>query len=162
MSEETCVSDELSLSDTECASKGLWAAYRSTLVDVTVRDTVRRIGQVDRGGDVWDLGVDQAWIMTACNPRSEPLSEAVNIARHQALGAELAEAGITAMLNVGYDPADPTWSEPGYTLPGADMATAVDLARRWEQNAVFGWFPDRWEIVGVLLPGHLVHGWRWR
>jgi hypothetical protein len=150
------VSNELS------PSSQLWAAYRGTVVDVTVPDgSVRRLRQVDRGGDAWPYAVDHVWIMTACNPRSEPLSESDNLTRHLALGEELRAAGLTATPNVGYDPADPTWSEPGYTIPGAEREVVIALAERREQNAVFGWFPDRWEIVSVLLHGHEVHGWRW-
>lgn len=143
-------------------SDELWAAYRATIVDVTSPDgRFQRVTQVDEGGDRWPFEAEQVWIMTACNPRSQQLSEADNIDRHLALGQQLRDRGLDATPNVGYDPADPTWSEPGYTIPAANLDVITDLARYWEQNAVFGWFPDRWEIVGILFEGRAVHGWRW-
>lgn len=144
-------------------SEDLWAAYAATLVDVTLPNgAIRRVSQTPNvGGDTWPFDVPLAWIMTACNPRSELLDEAANIVRHRELGEELAAAGALAIPNVGYDPGDPAWSEPGYTVPGADVDLIVELAHRWEQNAIFSWQPDRWEIIGVLLPGRSVGGWRW-
>jgi hypothetical protein len=38
---------------------------------------------------------------------------------------------------------------------------SVDLARPREQNAVFRWTPDGFELIGVLMAGHDRHGWRW-
>lgn len=69
--------------------------------------------------------------------------------------------GIRCLRNRGFDPNDPTWSEAGYTLLGADADTVMELALRWEQNAVFAWYPSEWKVVGVLLTGERTHGWRW-
>ncbi|MFZ4510018.1 MAG: hypothetical protein ACOYNJ_03570 [Candidatus Nanopelagicales bacterium] len=51
-------------------------------------------------------------------------------------------------------------------MPVAWILTAchprsVYLARQWEQNAVFRWAPDGFELIGVLMEGHERHGWRW-
>lgn len=144
-------------------SDDLWRAYRSTLIDVTLPDTaVRRIRQREQPtGDKWPFTGKHAWILTACNPRSEQLSDDDNLTRHRELGGHLVAQGLTVLPNVGYSPTDPTWSEPGYTVLGCDRAYIIATARSWEQNAIFGWYPDHWEIIGVLMAVESVHGWRW-
>ena len=89
-----------------------------------------------------------------------PLPE--NQERHRALSEDLNLLGLEALPNRGFDPAEPTWWEDGYTLPGADSDVVLSLARKWEQNAVFAWYPDKWRIVGVLFEGERSHGWKWR
>lgn len=140
-----------------------WAAYQATQLDLVLpTGKLGRLEQVSNiEGGLWPFEVGHAWIMTAYNPRSIPLKPSENEARDKALGTQLDEAGIEFLRNQGFDPHDPAWSEAGYTLPGADAATVMDLARQWEQNAVFAWYPSRWKIVGVLLDGELTHGWRW-
>lgn len=144
-------------------SEELWAAYLATVIDVTLPDgRVRRLEQqAGAAPQDWPFAEDAAWIMTACNPRSVPLAPEVNAARHEELGRQIAALGLTALPNVGFDPLDPAWNEPGYTIPGIDEASVRELALAWEQNAVFGWWPERWEIVGVLLEGRSAHSWRW-
>lgn len=149
--------------DNSFVTDSLWKAYQSTHLNMELPDgSVQKLEQVDGlSGDEWPFDVTHAWIITAFNPRSSwlPLNE--NEKRHHRLGAELEEKGIEYLPNRGYDPTDPTWWEAGYTLPGADASIAVELARRWEQNAVFAWYPDKWSIVGVLLQGTREHGWKW-
>lgn len=138
-------------------------AYQATQLDMELPDGgLRKLEQVDElSGGEWPLDTTHAWIITAFNPRSAPLSQEENEKRHQTLALELKAKGIEYLSNRGFDPTDPTWSEAGYTLPGADASVVVELARRWEQNAVFAWYPDKWRIVGVLLQGTGEHGWKW-
>ena len=144
-------------------SDELWAAYRTTVIDVTLPgDSRRLLEQVpEQTPQVWPFGVPVAWILTACNPRSVVLAPEANAERHEQMGRQIADLGLVAYPNLGYDPADHTWNEAGYTIVGSDKATVCDLARQWEQNAVFRWAPDRFELIGVLMEGHDRHGWRW-
>jgi len=144
-------------------SHDLWAAYLATVIDVTLPDgTQRLIEQVPaQSTQEWPFDGPVAWILTACNPRSIALAEEVNAERHERMGHQIADLGLTAYPNLGYDPADPTWSEAGYTIVGGDESTVCDLAREWEQNAVFRWTPAEFELVGVLLDDRDLHGWRW-
>lgn len=141
----------------------LWTAYLTTVLDIVLpTGSVRRLEQAEPASPQdWPWADGHAWIMTACNPSSEQLEDAVNAQRHAALGAQLANEGWAAFPNVGFDPRDPSWREPGYTIPGIGEERVVDLAVEWGQNAVFGWFPDRWELVGALLPGRTIGPWRW-
>lgn len=145
-------------------SEDWWAAYSGTHMRLTLPDgTVRRLEQVPGvGGDEWPFDDEQAWIITAFNPRSVLLAPEENRARDEALGAQLRQEGLTALRNEGFDPEDSNWWEAGYTLPGADASIVMDIAAQWEQNAVFAWLPSEWRIVGVLLEGELVHGWKWQ
>lgn len=142
----------------------LWAAYLATVVDVTLPDgTHRVVEQVHHASpQEWPFDEPVAWMLTACNPRSIPLPGQANAERHEQMGLQIAGLGLIAYPNVGYDPADPTWSETGYTIVGGDEASVCDLAREWEQNAVFGWTPEAFELVGVLLDGRDRHRWRWQ
>lgn len=144
-------------------SHELWAAYRTTVVDVTMPDgTHRLLEQVPtQSPQEWPFGEPVAWILTACNPRSIVLAPEANADRHEQMGRQIADLSLVAYPNLGYDPADPTWNEAGYTIVGGDEATVCDLARQWEQNAVFRWTPDGFELIGVLMEGHDRHGWRW-
>jgi len=144
-------------------SHELWSAYLATVIEVSLPDGTRRvIEQVrEQSPQEWPFIEPVAWILTACNPRSISLAPEVNAERHEVMGRQIADLGLVAYPNVGYDPADPSWSEVGYTIVGADEETVCDLVRGWEQNAVFRWAPEGFELVGVLLPGREVHGWRW-
>lgn len=142
---------------------GLWSAYLTTVLDITLPGgDVRRLEQAEpTGPQDWPWSGDQAWIMTACNPRSEPLSESVNAQRHAELGEQLKREHHEAFPNTGFDPANSAWHEPGYTILGITEADVRALAVQWGQNAVYGWFPDRWELVGALMQGRTVGQWRW-
>jgi hypothetical protein len=144
-------------------SHELRSAYLATVIEVSLPDGSRRvIEQVrEQAPQEWPFTEQVAWILTACNPRSIALAPEVNAERHEQMGRQIADLGLIACPNVGYDPADPSWSETGYTIVGDDEATVCELARGWEQNAVFRWAPAEFELVGVLLPGRDVHGWRW-
>ena len=144
-------------------SHELWSAYLATVIDVTLPDGTRRVVEQAReqSPQPWPFDEPVAWILTACNPRSVSLAPEVNAERHQQMGREIAALGLVTLPNVGYNPADPSWSEVGYTVLGGDEQTVIDLARRWDQNAVFRWSPEQFELIGVLLAGRDLHGWRW-
>ena len=144
-------------------SHELWSAYLATVIDVTLPDGTRRVVEQAReqSPQPWPFDEPVAWILTACNPRSVSLAPEVNAERHQQMGREVAALGLVALPNVGYNPADPSWTEVGYTVLGGDEQTVIDLARRWDQNAVFRWSPEQFELIGVLLAGRDLHGWRW-
>lgn len=144
----------------------LWQFYLDTVVEVFLEDgrvlSIEQVPQV--AGEEWPFeGEGVAWILTACNPRSVPLSDEENAARHQRLGEQLAERGYPYLETVGSEPAgEQPWSEPGYAVLGMTEAEVVELARSWDQNAIYGWTPDAWELLGVLLPGRTKVGWRYR
>ena len=83
--------------------------------------------------------------VTACNPRSTPLSEAENEHRMGLLHAALVEAcralgsegpGAPALLRgEGRSPSG-DWTEPAFWVVGLEPAVVEALGRRFEQNAL--------------------------
>lgn len=149
----------------------LWSFYLNTVVEVFLEDgrslTIEQVPEV--GGEEWpfDVDFDAAWILTACNPRSEPLSDEANAERHRQLGEQLAQMGYPYLETIGIEDSvqpqnEELWSEPGYLVLGVSADEVIELARAWEQNAVYKWAPDHWELVGVLMPGATRVGWRFR
>jgi hypothetical protein len=82
------------------------------------------------------------FVLTAHNPASVILDDAVNDARNAVLLDQIEAAGLTVYPAIGKSP-DGSWFEPGFALSGADLATAIDLGREHGQNAIFEVLPDR-------------------
>jgi hypothetical protein len=141
----------------------LWRFYIDTVVDVWLDDgrELSIVQTPDGGGDEWPFDVEQVWIITACNPRSVPLRDEENANRHQKMGEQIAELGYRSLETVGFDPKDRSWSEQGYALLGISEDEVISLARSWDQNAVYKWAPDHWEVIGVLMDGRTRSGWRY-
>jgi len=118
------------------------ALYRRTryvaLLDAAPLDLW--IGRADPAADERlrrEAGCLRAWaLVTPCNPRSRSLSDADNAARHDAMHAELVAMGQRFVPAVGRDP-DGRWpDEPGFLLVDPPERLAVELAERWDQNAI--------------------------
>lgn len=140
-----------------------WSFYLTTIVDVRLPDGVIEVEQTDEPvTDSFPFEGHEAWIITACNPRSVPLLEAENASRHASLGLRLAELKATAFESEGRDPHDGSWSEIGYCVLGLNFATIHALAEEFDQNAVYRWTPDVFETIGVVMPGHSARGWKLR
>jgi len=80
-------------------------------------------------------GVATAAFITAANPASVRLDDAVNAARNEALQAEVAAAGYTWMAGEGRDPAGEWQAEQSLLVLGITRETAVGLAGAYGQNA---------------------------
>jgi len=120
----------------------LEAAYRQTLYAVPSMDLNLEIDKPSQKLlRLADSHPFDSWaFFTACNPRSELLTEAENNTRMQELAASLTEAGYTYHHAVGTS-MDGHWSEPSYFVPGIDAATAVSIGNHWEQMAVVASLP---------------------
>ena len=74
--------------------------------------------------------------VTACNPRSEPLSSAENAARMERL-REVIERGGYAFLPGAGVPDEAGWSpEPSFLVLGMTEAAAADIGGLFEQHAI--------------------------
>ena len=140
-----------------------WDAYAETLVEVSLPDgaqaILRRADVSANDSLVWPYNPNiEAWIITACNPRSVLLDEQVNAERHDQLRGQIVEAGFVPYDTVGRD-ANSDWLEPGFLVVGEVGEFIWNLALAWEQNAVFRWTPDALAIVGVLQPGEHTRPW---
>lgn len=74
--------------------------------------------------------------ITACNPRSQPLPEAENLARMKRLEEVVRHRGLVHHSGTGVA-ADGAWPpEPSLFVIGLDEAAALALAREFDQHAV--------------------------
>ena len=77
-----------------------------------------------------------ATVVTAFNPRSRVLPPAANAARHRSLVRLLEEQGLTFLLGEGRDPSGRWTAETECIVFGISLAEGLEIARRFEQNAV--------------------------
>lgn len=81
-------------------------------------------------------GVDCCAYLTAYNPHSEPLSEATNALRQQALTRDIQTTGLDMIEGRGQHP-DGAWpAEPSILVLGMHRDLACELGRKYEQNAI--------------------------
>ncbi len=121
-------------------SPALQAAYEAAVYTVSVRSQTHRIRigcrhpLLDRR--LRGLGCQQWWhLITACNPRSEPLTATENAVRLRRLGDDLAALGVRHLPARNSD-CDGGWPEPAYCLLDTAPATARMLAQRHAQHAL--------------------------
>ena len=81
-------------------------------------------------------GADRATIVTAFNPRSRVLAPVANGARHRALVRLLEERGLSFLHGEGRDPGGRWIAETECIVFGISLAEGLEIARRFEQNAV--------------------------
>ena len=77
-----------------------------------------------------------ATIVTAFNPRSRELAPEANKERHQSLVRLLEERGLTFLLGEGRDPSGQWTAETECIVFGISLAEGLEIARRFDQNAV--------------------------
>ncbi|MFP4312507.1 MAG: DNA/RNA nuclease SfsA [Nitriliruptoraceae bacterium] len=105
-------------------------------------------------------GASSLHIITACNPRSRRLDAATNRARNQELLEELTARGYTVLRADGRSP-DGSWEERGFGLVDAEAAAVLDLARRYDQHAIFELTADRLSVLWTADHHAPIHqGWR--
>jgi hypothetical protein len=81
-------------------------------------------------------GATCAVIVTAFNPRSRVLPPAANAARHRALVRLLEERGVAFLYGEGRDPGGRWVAETECIVFGISLGEGLEIARRFEQNAV--------------------------
>ncbi len=81
-------------------------------------------------------GATRATVVTAFNPRSRVLAPDANAARHRDLVRVLEERGLTFLYGEGRDPSGRWTAETECIVFGISLAEGLDIARRFDQNAV--------------------------
>jgi hypothetical protein len=89
-------------------------------------------------------------VLTSYNPRGENISGAENKRRFKELEAELSSAGYAFVVIDACSP-DKSHCECSVVLKG-DRQTALDIARRWDQVAIFWFDGGRFWIYGAISP----------
>ncbi|SIO03955.1 DUF3293 domain-containing protein [Salinivibrio sp. ES.052] len=88
-------------------------------------------------------------ILTAFNPRSQPLSEKENQLRNARLAEEMERLGTRYWPMNGGAP-DGSWFEPGFAV-ALEQSDAVALAKKWEQNAIYWVEADTLWLLPALM-----------
>lgn len=99
------------------------------------------------------------YVITACNPMSEPLSTSTNAARNLDLARDLGRARVQFWPAVGRG-VDTEWPpEAGFIIDGLAEADARQLARRYEQFALFRWSPTTLSVIACYENRRHDAGW---
>jgi transcriptional regulator with XRE-family HTH domain len=137
--------------------------YAATVIEIHWPDRPHQIVEprtegVTDGG--FPEGVDHIHVITAFNPRSRLLRRSENEERNRLLRADLDREELHYVGAVGRS-LDNSWSEDSFAVIDANPEQILDLARRYQQNAVFEWTPDRrailWSDPALVARAH---GWR--
>ena len=73
--------------------------------------------------------------VTACNPYSESLDDALNAARQAALAEELSRRSLVFLSSIGQHPSNEWPGEESFLVFGLTLEAAKVLATQFEQNA---------------------------
>ncbi len=96
------------------------------------------------------MGLDEPFsVLTSYNPRGETISAAENDRRFKELTSELESAGVSYLVMDACSP-DRSHCECSVVLKG-DRETAIDIAKRWEQVAIFWYDGGRFWIYGGIF-----------
>jgi transcriptional regulator with XRE-family HTH domain len=91
-------------------------------------------------------GIEHIHVITAFNPRSRLLRRSENEERNRLLQNDLDRSGLRFVEAVGSSPHS-SWSEDSFAVIDADRSTILDLARRYEQSAIFELTQGRINVI---------------
>ena len=119
----------------------LVAAYQATDYVLFVEDGLEITLNIGRPSPEFDRVLERrratgAVVVTAYNPRSIVLAEAENRARHAQLTELLNTGGYDYALGEGRDPTGQWKAELECVVFGISAETGLEIARRFEQNAI--------------------------
>ena len=89
------------------------------------------------------------YMITAANPYSQLLTDEENKARSQSLHVELSNISDLILPAIGRDPSG-DWSEHGWVLSSRDASLLIDLARKFQQNAIFKFSKSGKQVINCL------------
>jgi len=130
-----------------------WSSYPETVLYFSGDPQVMVDLRVDvlpalRGG-LAALGLDREFaVLTAFNPRGVDVSEAENNRRMKELEAELTSSG-DSFVRVDACSPDRSHCECSVAL-SAEFDRAIDIAKRWEQVAIFWFDGQSFWIYGAI------------
>jgi hypothetical protein len=92
------------------------------------------------------------WVITAYNPDGKPNDAGDNIYADSNLREEIVSLGLVPFRVIGRSP-DSSHAEPGWGFP-CDEATALEIGRRYRQEAVFHFTAGRIDLVDCESGSH--------
>lgn len=94
-----------------------------------------------------------AWLITACNPGGQAISEALNRARADRLAALLDRQGLRRLPAINRDTAGSWPDEPGWLVTGLEEGIARSLAQRFSQAAIVAVSRELIDLVWIDQTG---------
>ena len=76
------------------------------------------------------------YMITAANPFSNQLTTQENTLLNEELKIDLEAEGLEPLPGIGKDPSS-DWLEEGWVVKGLDETILIDLAKKYQQNAIF-------------------------
>ena len=104
--------------------------YEETLVEIHFGD------QILSYVEYFKIVGDVFYMITAANPFSNKLSVEANHLLNQNLKGDLLSRDLEIQTGVGRDPSS-DWFEQGWVVSGVGEAELIELARKYQQNAIF-------------------------
>jgi hypothetical protein len=92
------------------------------------------------------------WVITAYNPDGNTADAGDNISADSDLREEIVSLGLVPFRVIGRSP-DSSHAEPGWGIP-CDEATALEIGRRYRQEAVFHFTTGRIDLVDCESGSH--------
>jgi hypothetical protein len=124
-------------------SAELLAKYGETVVEIFLgRETL----SYQELHEIWKRDF---YMITAANPYSQLLPENENEIRNQQLYEHLLQHEAEVLSAIGRDPLG-SWMEKGWVLRMRDENQLIDLAKQFEQNAIFKFTAHGKEVIDCL------------
>jgi hypothetical protein len=143
-------------------AEGLEAAYLGSVIEVVWDDGARTRLEARPPGDcegTFPAGVERLHVITAWNPRSRRASPAENVERDRQLRSALRRVGWRHLDALGRSP-DGSWCEDSHAVVDADPRAVLELARRFDQHAVYEWTSEHLAVRWTDDPARCtVRGW---
>ena len=124
-------------------SPDLIEKYEETVVEILLD------GKTISEQELYSIWKDDFYMITAANPYSESLPENENEIRNQQLLEHLLLHVAEVLPAIGRDPLG-TWMEKGWVLRARDENQLIDIAKQFEQNAIFKFTAHGKEVIDCL------------
>jgi len=139
-----------------------WAAYAAAEVRIMAAEGCVRVLPAPPGrvtGTFPDPAGRTIYVITACNPGGLLLDGAANRSAQARLEAEFGGGHVTVWRAAGGDRA---WRhvEPSVAVLGIDLPEALELGRKYGQDAIFALTPRALQVVECETAAEkVVNGW---
>jgi len=112
--------------------------YEATIVEIILDDQ-----------ELHGLGWAEYFLITAWNPFSKKLSVVENLKRNELLLEDLRTLGAELMRAIGRSP-DWEWFEESFAVKKVSLELLIDLAKKYEQNAIFHINKGQRKVISCL------------
>ena len=89
------------------------------------------------------------YMITAANPFSNQLTTQENTLLNEELKIDLERNGLAPLPGIGKDPSS-DWFEEGWVVKGLNESILIDLAKKYQQNAIFRFDGNTQFVVNCL------------